>query len=233
MIKYHGLTTLEVLEEAENYNKWIADQFLPHLKGPILEIGSGTGNISGFFSKKSKIFLSDIDKGLISHLKKKYPKNKKQIIYLNIEKNTPKKFTGYFKTIIGINVLEHVKYDNKALKNLHSMLSKNGRLLLLIPAKKLAYTDLDRRLGHFRRYEKEELEIKLSKTGFKIEKLYSFNLVGLISWVVRNSIEKGNHLRGYQVIIFDKIVPILRIIEGIFPPPFGVSYIVRAKKSNK
>ncbi len=232
MIKYQGLNTLEVLEGAENYNKWIIDQFLPLLKSHILEIGSGTGNISTFFIEKPNVFLSDIDKGLIQHLQQKFPKKSKQIIHLNIEKENPRKFKNYFKAIIGINVLEHIKDDTKALNNMYQLLQPKGNLLLLVPAKQIAYTQLDKRLGHFRRYEKDTLLQKLTQAGFSIEEFYFFNFIGLISWIVRNRIERGNHLNHYQIVLFDKIVPMLRVIESAIQPFVGVSLIVKAKKKS-
>lgn len=231
MIKYQGISTLEVLEGAENYNNWIISQFLPYLKSPILEIGSGTGNISRFFVTKKNVYLSDIDKRLIKHLKEKFPRQKNQITSLNIETDQPKKFKNYFQTIIGINVLEHIKNDKRALGNIHALLKPNGSLLLLIPSRMFAYTQLDKKLGHHRRYEKKELENKLTKTGFVIEELYSFNFVGLISWMIRDKIERGNQLKTYQVVLFDKIVPVLRVIEGIIKPFVGVSFIVKARKN--
>lgn len=230
MIKYQGLTTLEVLEGAEHYNKWITDQFLPYAKTPLLEIGSGTGNLSRFFITKPNVFLSDIDSGLLKNLQQKFPSKSKQIIHLDIEKEAPKHLKNTFRSIIGINVLEHIKYDDKALTTMYSLLQKNGNLFLLVPAKKFAYTQLDKRLGHFRRYEKKEIQEKLRNAGFVIESLYFFNFIGLVSWVVRDKIEQGNHLKPYQVILFDKIVPALRVIESFCKPFIGVSLIIRAKK---
>lgn len=230
MIKYQGLNTLEVLEGAENYNNWIISQFMPFLKSPILEIGSGTGNISRFFIKKRDVYLSDIDAGLIKHLKQKFPHKKRTIIKYNVEQDQPKRFYNFFNTVIGINVLEHIKNDKKTLRNIYSLLKPNGNLLLLVPAKMFAYTELDKKLGHYRRYEQHELREKIEKAGFIIEELYSFNFVGLISWMVRDKIERGNHLKTYQVALFDKIVPTLKIIENMIKPVVGVSFIVKATK---
>ena len=72
MIKYQGLSTLEALEGAKRYNQWIAEQFLPFVTYPLLEIGSGTGNLSLFFVDKGRTTLSDIDQGLIVNLKKRF-----------------------------------------------------------------------------------------------------------------------------------------------------------------
>lgn len=233
MIKYKGITTLEVLEEAKNYNKWIASEIIPHLKHPVLEVGSGTGNLSQFFISNKIISLSDNDKGLVNHLKKKYLKNRNvTVVELDITKNI--KRNKKYLSIFAVNVLEHIKDDKSALKNLNKLLSTNGRLILLVPAKQFAFTKLDTALGHHRRYEKSELEKKVLNAGFTIEKVYYFNFVGLLSWKLRALIEKDNQsLKSYQVKIFDKVVPLLKFIERKLRPPVGISLILVAKKNEE
>lgn len=233
-IKYQGISTLEVLIEAKNYNQWIADQIKKHVKGKTLEIGAGTGNLSNFFKDHKNLHLSEYDTALVKELRKKFLNEKHITInQLDILKRPTPKFISQFATIYAINVLEHIEDDKKALENIYKMLSKNGKLLLLVPAKKVAYTKLDKELGHFRRYEKKELQEKLESTGFVIEKLYYFNIVGLASWIVRNKIKRSNvQLKPYHIKLFDSIVPILRVIESKVTIPIGISLIAIVRKSH-
>lgn len=231
-VKYQGISTLEVLVEAKNYNKWIADQIGKHVKGKTLEIGAGTGNLSQFFTHHKNLHLSEYDQALVKELQKKFAL-KKQIVVnqLDITKKPSAKFIKQFNTIYAINVLEHIEDDAKAFKNINQMLDKNGKLLLLVPAKKIAYTKLDKELGHFRRYEKEELKTKLEKAGFTIDELYFFNIVGLVSWIIRNKIKRSNvELKPYHIRLFDSIVPLLRVIENKIKMPVGISLIAIASK---
>lgn len=231
MVKYNGLSTLEVLEWAHNYNRWIAECFLPYIESPAIEIGAGIGNITSYFLSKRPLFITDRDFALVGHLGEKFS-GKKEIktIRFDIEKNPPRKFLSYFSSVIGINVLEHIEDDIKALENSRTILKKDGRLMLFVPAKKFAYTRLDKELGHFRRYEKAEIIDKLSKSGYGIEKIYYFNIVGLLSWFVRDKISKSYHLKPYQISIFNSIVPILKRLENIYNPPIGISLVVHARK---
>jgi len=235
MTKYVGVSTLEILKEAKNYNQWIADEIRPNVTSPALEIGSGTGNLTDKFLKIKKFYISDIDKGLTSNLKKKYKPNKNIAVKnLDITKRIPSGFNNFFKSIFAVNVLEHIKDDELALKNIYKMLTQRGKLILLVPAKRFAFTRLDRDLGHFRRYEKEELIQKLQSTGFKIEKIYFFNIVGLFSWYMRDKIKRNNfNLKSYHITLFDSIVPILKKIESFINIPIGISLIVVARKVKK
>ena len=111
------------------------------------------------------------------------------------------------------------------------MLKTCGKIILLIHAKKFEYTKIDKELGHFRRYEKNDLENKLLAAGYQIEKIYFFNIVGLLSWTIRDKVRRNNvHLKPYHIKIFDSIVPVLRFIEGKVRMPLGISLIAIATK---
>lgn len=228
---YQGVTTLEVLTEAKNYNRWIADNFYPYIQAPLLEFGSGIGNISELISSYTPLCLTDTDEQLLAHLNDKFSHiNDVSVKFFDITQPPPENLVESFQTVIGINVLEHVEDDEKALLHLGNVLKPSGRLLLLVPSKKWAYTELDRELGHFRRYEKKELGEKLAKASFQIEKLYFFNIVGLMSWIIRDKIQRSGGLRPYQVSSFDTIVPILKFIESKVSMPLGISLIAIAQK---
>ncbi len=232
MIHYQGLPTLEVLEGADRYNRWIAEVIKPYLIAPILEIGSGTGNITQHFLHIKPLFVTDVDKGFVAELKKRFRNEKNvSVEHLDITQKLPGKFISKFKTVFAINVLEHIKDDTDSLRNIFDGLFPGGRLILLLPAKKLAYTNLDKVLGHYRRYEKEELIKKLEDAGFIVETMNFFNIVGLVSWVIRDKFERKNfHLKPYQIAIFDMLVPVLKIIERLVRMPVGISLIAVARK---
>jgi len=229
---YQGVTTLEVLEGADNYNRWIAETIKRFAKSPILELGAGTGNISDYFLDKKNFLITEYDLRLVSYLKKKYTSTKHvQILQLDIAQKPSGKLHESFSTVFAVNVFEHIKDDEVALKNAHRLLKKNGRIIILVPAKKFAYTRLDKNLGHYRRYEKQELKNKLEEAGFTVEKIYFFNIVGLLSWIIRDKVEKQNmQLDRSQIALFDKIVPLLRSIESVVPIPIGISFIAVARK---
>lgn len=231
MTKYQGVSELEVLEDAVNYNKWIAERISKNLQSPALEIGSGIGNISRHITHAFHVTLSDKDRDLLKRLRQHYKDEKVEIIQLDIEEGPGKGNLGAFSSVFSINVLEHIKDQEKALINMGKLLTSGGSLTLLVPAKKKAYTKLDRSLGHYRRYEKAELQQLVEEAGFTVEKLQFFNFVGLLSWVIRDRVEKSNfHLKPYQIRMFDAVVPLLRVVEGIVPVPVGISLIVVARK---
>ena len=111
------------------------------------------------------------------------------------------------------------------------MLEPGGSIVLLVPAKQFAYTKLDKSLGHFRRYEKEGLIKILEDAHFEIQRIEYFNIVGLLSWMVRNFVSRNHSvLKKSYVSVFDSIVPLLRVVEPKKNLPLGISLIVVAKK---
>ncbi len=234
MSSYKGLPTLEVLEGAWRYNTWISEAILPHLHSPILEVGAGTGNISSIVLRHHSLYVSDVDEYLVNTLKKKLSKNGNvNCEKLDITKNNSR-FTNYFSSLYAINVLEHIDDDLQALKNMYSLLNDGGTLVILVPAKQNVYSRLDKVLGHYRRYEKEGLKIKVEEAGFIVKKIYFFNFLGLISWRIRDLFDKRSiHLSSTQIALFDTLVPLLKRVEKYFHIPIGISLIVVARKPNE
>jgi len=232
MIKYQGLSTLEVLKDARNYNEWIAQSVEPYLTPPVLEIGAGTGNLTTHFLKHRPFHVTDSDYGLVHKLRNTFKGvDNVSVGQFDVTKQPPPKFQSSFSSVFGLNVLEHIEHDEHALRQIHGVLRPGGALVLLVPAKKVAYTKLDKQLGHFRRYEKDELREKLIRNGFQVEVLRFFNIVGLISWYIRDKVSRNNiHLSSRHIRLFDSVVPYLRIIESHITIPVGISLIAVARK---
>lgn len=232
MAKYQGVSTLEILEGARNYNNWIAQSIIPYAQSPILEIGSGIGNISSYFTQFDQVTFSDADIELVRILKKRFNTTPTATVAkYDVLTHPATRFNHKFNTVFSVNVLEHIENDILALRNIHKAIVSGGKVILLVPAKRFAYSSLDRSLGHFRRYEKKELKDKVESSGFIIEKLYYFNFVGLLSWIIRDRIIKNEEsLAAKHVSAFDWIVPFLHKIEDVVEIPVGISLICIARK---
>ena len=80
-IDQEGLDTLMAISGADAFNKWMYEATSPFLKGSILEIGSGIGNISSQFILHGKtITLSDIRSNYIRHLQTNFQKYQKSYL---------------------------------------------------------------------------------------------------------------------------------------------------------
>ena len=62
-----------MIAKADRFNRWMYDQFKHQLKGEILEIGSGIGNISQLVIEEGhSVTLSDYNEEYCESLRKKF-----------------------------------------------------------------------------------------------------------------------------------------------------------------
>lgn len=233
--EYDGHENLETAIKRVNFTKWVYDEICSHLKGDILEIGSGLGTYSESIINdfpNSMITLTDISKPYLTNLETKFSSKNVTVIKLDLNNHEDFVKIGYnkFDSIIAINVLEHVKNDEFALEELFKMLKTNGRLIILVPAYKLLYNVIDKSIGHWRRYTKKELKNKVTKNNFTIAKLYSFNMLGILGWYVNGNLCKKAKINKSASGIFDKIIPMMKIVESISGKRIGLSIICFCKK---
>jgi SAM-dependent methyltransferase len=122
-----------------------------------------------------------------------------------------------FDTIVCFNVLEHIRNDVDALKNLRQLLIPGGALLLFVPADESLYGSLDEQVGHYRRYTAETLRSAMEAAGFEIPVLTYHNVFGRFGWWLNARVLKRREMPGGQSKIFDWFVPLLRRIEPKSP----------------
>jgi SAM-dependent methyltransferase len=73
--------------------------------------------------------------------------------------------TGDFDLVCALEVLEHIEDDRGALAGWVRHLRPGGTLIVSVPQGRDRYSEGDARLGHFRRYDPQELEGKLGDSG--------------------------------------------------------------------
>ena len=131
----------------------------------ILDFGCGTGVLQEQFEKKFnvKAFGIDISKDAIMYCKKRGLSRVKVFDgkKITFENNS-------FDLVTAIDVMEHVKNDMYALREIKRVLKKNGLAILLVPAHPKLWSTRDIDLQHYRRYQVGELEGKCKKVGFKL-----------------------------------------------------------------
>src|SRR3989344_110632 len=177
-----GHATLDVMNTAKGYNDWLFSLLKPYLNGDILEVGCGIGNFTKKLTGFGKVTAIDIDNLYVKKTAK--VASHARVGFGDIE-NAKYFFSNKkFDVIINLNVLEHIENDSIALRNMYKLLKPNGRLVLLTPAHMFAYGEIDKNLGHFRRYSKHELESKFAGAGFRVKYIRLINWLGLIGWFI-------------------------------------------------
>ena len=225
-----GFATLEILNEAKKFNAWMYSKISANVGNSVLEIGSGIGNITELISSKF-IYATDFSNHYIRILEKRFSNESNiNVMHFDITNFNGENFKHQIDTVICLNVLEHIDNDLLAIKNIYRILDTGGYLLLLVPYSNLLFCEMDRLLGHFRRYSKKSLSNLIRNSGFTLIELSHFNLFGGIGWFVNGKVLRQKILSGSSVNLFEKLVPIFRVLEFL-KIPFGASLICTAKKN--
>jgi glycosyltransferase involved in cell wall biosynthesis len=231
--KQYAQAILQNLSHARRFNKWMIKTIEPYMGNAILEVGSGIGNISRLLPKKEHLIVTDVDQIYLDILQVAFgDMDIVRVVKLDIRKQEDVHALGgegICDTIVCLNVLEHIEDDQKALKHMHDILVPGGNVVLLVPQYKWLFGSYDRHAGHFRRYNRKELKKKLDQANFRVVWYKNFNSLGLLGWLVNSCLLQRKAMDRWQLKIYDLLVPLLRIIEGLLPLP-GLSLICVAEK---
>jgi len=89
---------------------------------------------------------------------------------------------------------------------------------------------MDKTLGHYRRYSKKNVFNLVSEQGFSIIKINYFDLVGIVPWYIAFVLFKRT-INNSNVKYYDRfVIPFMKKIETIFPPPIGKNLVLIARK---
>ena len=218
------------LEEAKNYRAALVSEFQSFLKGQVLEVGAGIGQITQHLLELPGVQrLASVEpdpKFCIKH-RAQFPGY--ELYEGTVEAIPPDE---PWDAILSINVLEHIGDDAAELRSYQGLLRQNrGVFCLLVPARQEIYAPIDRSFGHFRRYGRPELRNKLEAAGFEILDLYYFNFVGYFAWWLNFAVLQKQNFEPKKVRFYDRMIfPITYFLETrLLRPPFGQSLIAIAR----
>lgn len=228
-----GVETLLRMADVTAYNDWVYRRIRPYLGERLLEVGSGIGNMSGYYADRPLLACLDLLPDSLALVREKLGERPNLITIQGdvCADATIAELAAYdFDTAVMLNVLEHIEDDARALAAVHRLLGRGGRLVLLLPAEHYLYGTLDQALGHYRRYEPAEVRALLGAAAFKIELMEYMNLPGILGWFLNGRVLRRHLLPRPQLALFNVLAPIFEAVEGKVPPPRGQSLLVICRK---
>jgi hypothetical protein len=134
------------------------------------------------------------------------------------------------ETVLAVNVLEHLLDDVGALRRMAAVVEPGGSVVVFVPAYPSLYGPHDRAAGHVRRYVPRTLEAAISAAGLRVELLRPVNFLGGIAWWVAVRVGGCSSPRSGMVKVYDRlVVPVVRLMERWWRPPFGQSILCVAR----
>lgn len=216
------------LAAAGNYRRALVRELAPQLRGRVIEIGAGIGQMTREFMTVPGIDLLqsvEPDPAFCAEFRKALPDQP-------LVQGTIQDISGDWDAIVSVNVLEHIEKDQEELVMYYDLLkNRGGTVNIFVPARPELYAPIDRDFGHFRRYTRKTLTEKLVTAGFTVEKIRYYNFVGYFAWWFKFCLLKARTFRSRDVALYDKVIfPIVHFLETrVCPPPWGQSLLVVAR----
>ena len=208
----------------------------------VLDVGCGTGaNLNAVESRfpQAKTYGLDFDEGALCYCR---GRGVRAHLLQGDGARLPLRDAS-LDCVLALDIIEHFEDDEALLSDLLRCLRPGGELVASVPAYPRLWSPHDEFLHHKRRYRAGELQNKLRTAGFEVEQSHGFNFLLLAPIaVVRLLKSKGSSAgsSGGGTDFFELPGPLNAALAGLFwieevltrvlPVPFGVSFIVRARR---
>jgi SAM-dependent methyltransferase len=145
----------------------LLDRHLKSVPFSFLEIGPGFGDIPAYLAEWpncQSITTVDFSEDTTKLLTERFAGNNKiNCVAGDIDSLDQDR---QYDVIAAFEVLEHIEDDVSVINRIFNKLSNQGLCLVSAPAYMKKWQKQDEYAGHLRRYERDELERKLSASGF-------------------------------------------------------------------
>ncbi len=140
--------------------------------------------------------------------------------------------------VVSMDCLEHIEDDHGAAAQLVQLLEPGGRLLVTVPALMALYGERDRRIGHYRRYDRDELRGLFTGQPVRIDEIRHWNLLGVGPTFFSNRV-LGRSLNesfrydeptAWRRLLRAGLSAWFRWVENRIEPPIGLTLLLRATR---
>ena len=219
--QYSGRDNLSVMSLAKNYNdyifKWLNNGILE--KHSVLDFGSGQGEFYHRFKTLYEETIA-IEPDLNMH---SYYSNGE--VYDSISDVNQK-----FNLIYSVNVFEHIFDDNSIVNDFKQLLCDEDTIVkVFVPARQELYSAMDKKVGHYRRYSKKQLEELFLQNGYLVKSCRYFDFLGYFAALIyKYTLNKGD-IDAKSLIYYDKyIFPLSLFFDKFFSRFLGKNLLIEA-----
>ena len=142
------------------------------------------------------------------------------------------------ETVVCMDCLEHVEDDQALFDELVALTDGGGTLIVTVPALMSLYGERDERIGHYRRYERAELEALASGAPLDVHELRFWNVLGVVPTYISQKVLGRNvdeSFRYGQPSLGKRVMRRVlhtwfRQVENRLTPPIGMSLLFVATR---
>ena len=196
---FSGIDNLAIMEYAKHYNAFllkIIHKHLPISAETVIDFGAGMGEFAlSIRNSVDEVWCVENDPYLKSVI------GERRLIVQDSLTQIADSSADY---IYSLNVLEHIKNDASVLEDMNRVLKPNGALLIYVPAFMTLYSDMDRKVGHERRYSRTELLSKVRSAGFAVTRCQFVDSIGYFASLYLKSRKNSGVLNPKLVSFYDR-----------------------------
>lgn len=225
---YGGRDNLEAMKKATRYNDFLIGLIRKYSVGNrTLDHGAGAGTFATPIADDNmSVICMEPDSSLRAELAQSG---------LEVAASLDEIAACSVDYAYSLNVLEHIKDDQKAILDLYRCLKPGGRFLVYVPAFQVLYSQMDRHVGHFRRYRRKPLIHVLQTVGFDVNAAFYVDSLGFLATLVYKLVgNRSGSISPGSVALYDSMIfPLSRIIDFLGAGSFGKNLaIIATKPSN-
>tara|TARA_Y100000816_G_C26107618_1_gene589174 strand:+ start:2651 stop:3364 length:714 start_codon:yes stop_codon:yes gene_type:complete len=226
---------LKYFDDADNFRSYQIEMLKKELNGSIAEIGPGNGSLCAQYKELSrKVVLFEPSKNLFQNLNDKFKEDPK-IEIRNTEFNLSEE---KFDCILLMDVIEHIENPKILIKSAFNSLNDNGKIIINVPAFQHLYSEFDKDVGHYKRYNKKTFLNELNLIQPKKLKMFYYDSFGyLLSLISQLFFFISKHYRNNyknnfksKISLWNNLMPLSKILDKCIFNLVGKSLFIIIEK---
>ena len=208
----------------------------------LVEVVAGTGSVSGFLAQNGIEIaaVEPLKAGAMAIQKKGVQTICGRLEIVNFPPESIKAF-GVF------DVLEHIENPSQLLDEMYRTLEPGGYLFVTVPCGQWLWGDLDKSLGHYRRYSTRTINEVVSRSGFiPVKSRYLFLSLVLPAFILRaipfrlgirkskqkifETVQSEQLSNVFVNTIMQVVFSIEALLETVIPLPYGLTVLAVYQK---
>jgi SAM-dependent methyltransferase len=137
--------------------------------GPYLDVGCGRGAVADRLAGRGALVVA-----CDAHLYDEWQRGPGRPVYVVASSDALPFRDGAFTMASACDVIEHLPDERPTLEEMRRVARPGSHLVITVPAFPQLWSDHDVAVGHFRRYQRNDLGTLLSGSGIQVDRLTYF-----------------------------------------------------------
>jgi SAM-dependent methyltransferase len=223
---------LDLVKDVHNWRKYWGKNIEAYLGEEVLEVGAGLGSNTSYLIQNESVkrwVCIEPDVKLSSQIERSIH-GKNIEVHTGLLKDFP--ISTKFDSILYIDVIEHIEDAESELELAVQYLKPGGYLIILVPAYNFLFSEFDKAIGHFRRYNKKML-LESIPGSMKNKKLFYLDSMGFFASLVNKLFLHQDLPSIKQIQFWDKVIlPFSKVTDVFLFRSMGKSLIGIWQKEN-